>query len=172
MYQGCNKTAVASQFAIADSFVKLLKEKEYSKISVSEICSLAGVSRQTFYSLFESKENIVVFELAKNYLFDPEEECKCCGRKPSLEELSRGYAQFIVEKSDFIALLVRNGIIYQMQECLYHSFCKCSSDEMTADFIAGGLTAVARHYCFSDQKMTCSELQMKIQELFSGFPFR
>jgi AcrR family transcriptional regulator len=54
MYEGCNKTALTSQSAIAEALLNLMKEKPYSKISVSEICKRAGVSRQTFYTLFES----------------------------------------------------------------------------------------------------------------------
>lgn len=42
MYNGCNKTALSSQNTIAEGFYRLLKEKDYSKISVSEICKEAG----------------------------------------------------------------------------------------------------------------------------------
>ena len=44
MYEGCNKTAIASQAAIAEALIELMKDKPYSRISVSEICKRAGVS--------------------------------------------------------------------------------------------------------------------------------
>ena len=66
MYKGTNKTALCSQKNIADTFVQLLRDNNYTAISVSRICKAAQVSRQTFYSLFESKENIILYELRKN----------------------------------------------------------------------------------------------------------
>ena len=176
MYHGCNKTALCSQRAIAEGFYGLLQKKDYDKINVSEICKEANVSRQTFYSLFSSKENIVTFILSKEYTFNPTEECNCTGR-PTLEELSSGFASFIIEKSDFIALLEKNNIIYLMQESLYESFGCCKNPEektvpcdLTIDFIAAGLTTIAKHYvtdCLSD-----NALSDVIYKLFSGECFR
>lgn len=71
MYEGCNKTALTSQSAIAGALLSLMEEKPYSRISVSEICKCAGVSRQTFYTLFSSKENIVLYVLHKRHTFHP-----------------------------------------------------------------------------------------------------
>lgn len=176
MYQGCNKTALCSQKNIAESFVALLREKEYSKISISEICQRAKISRQTFYTLFESKENIVAFVLAKHYEFNPTEECNCCGT-PTLKQLSEGYTGYILSKKEILELLVKNNIIYMMQCCLYKTFTECaeiqiSTDpinrELTADFIAAGLTTIAKHYCLHSDEISEKDLHNYIYDLFSG----
>ena len=178
MYQGCNKTALCSQKSIAEGFWDLLREKEYAKITASEICKKSGVSRQTFYSLFSSKENIVAFILSKEYTFHPSEECGCCGR-PTLPQLSKGFASFIVQKSDFIELLERNHIIYLMQESLYSSLGCCEgmydspyhdtlSCDLTVDFIASGLTAIAKYYVKNRPEISCEKLEQIIYLLFSG----
>ena len=52
MYCGKNKTALGSQQQIAKTLLLLLSEKSYQDISMSELCREAGISRQTFYSLF------------------------------------------------------------------------------------------------------------------------
>ena len=180
MYSGCNKTALCSQKTIAEGFYELLKEKEYSKITASEICKKSGVSRQTFYSLFSSKENIVAFILSKEYSFNPNEECKCAGH-PTLSELSKGFSSFIVQKGDFIDLLEKNNIIYLMQETLYEGFNCCSSGEygsdtaacalspdLAIDFVASGLTTIAKHYVKNRSGISCNELEKMIYMLFSG----
>ena len=179
MYQGCNKTALSSLNCIAEGFYDLLKEKEYSKITASEICKKSGVSRQTFYSLFSSKENIVAYILSKEYAFNPSDECNCNGQ-PTLKELSRGFSSFIVQKADFIELLEKNNIIYLMQETLYCSFSHCCKEEssnpypdnlpyaMAIDFIASGLTTIAKHYVKNKKDITCKELESIIYILFSG----
>ena len=178
MYQGCNKTALCSQKNIAEGFWDLLREKEYSKITASEICKRSGVSRQTFYSLFSSKENVVAFILSKEYAFNPTEECGCCG-KPTLSQLSKGYASFIVQKCDFIELLEKNHIIYLMQYSLSQSFSCCKDMygfadqnpfyfDLTIDFIASGLTAIAKHYVKNRHTISCDMLEKIIYALFSG----
>ncbi len=179
MYQGCNKTALTSLNSIAEGFYELLQEKEYSKITASEICKKSGVSRQTFYSLFSSKENIVAYILSKEYAFNPNDECNCNGR-PTLKELSRGFSSFIAQKADFIELLEKNNITYLMQETLYCSFSHCGGgsngnslpgilpDTMTIDFIASGLTTIAKHYVKNKSYITCEDLERIIYILFSG----
>lgn len=44
---------------IIKSFSSLLKERQYDKILVSDICNKAGVSRMSFYRNFKSKEDLV-----------------------------------------------------------------------------------------------------------------
>ena len=179
MYQGCNKTALCSQKSIAAGFYELLKEKDYTKITASEICKKSGVSRQTFYSLFSSKENIVAFILSKEYSFNPSEECKCTGH-PTLRELSKGFSSFIIQKGDFIGLLEKNNIIYLLQESLYSSFNCCEStnakpskesivpQNLAVDFIASGLTSMAKYYVKSKSAITEKQLEEMIYILFSG----
>ncbi len=182
MYQGCNKTALCSQEHIAEGFYELLREKEYSRITASEICKKSGVSRQTFYSLFSSKENIITFILSKEYSFNPSKECNCQGH-PSLKELSRGFSSFIVQKGDFIDLLEKNNIMYLMQESLYHSFGCCNDCKMynsaidslpsglAVDFVASGLTTIAKHYVKNRDRISCEQLEKMIYVLFSGDVF-
>ncbi len=160
MYEGCNKTALTSQSAIADALLSLMEEKPYTRISVSEICKSAGVSRQTFYTLFESKDNVIAFELERKYCFRPEEHTEC---------------------RDILALLVRNDILYLLQDNLYNSFLSCSfylpecpgRDRVyAADFLAGGLTGVARNYVQQDSTASREHLENILYSLFSGSFFR
>ena len=92
MYCGTNKTAMQSQKQIADAMMSLLDEKPFSQITVSELCKAACISRQTFYTLFTSRENVMVFTLQARYCDGPElkrpEQAACRG--DSLRWLCRG----------------------------------------------------------------------------------
>lgn len=44
---------------IIDAFLALLKEHDFYAIDITKICKKAGVSRATFYRLFQSKEDIL-----------------------------------------------------------------------------------------------------------------
>ena len=72
MYCGSNKTAMASQRQIAEAMMRLIQEKPYAQITISELCKSAGISRQTFYTLFSSRENVVTFTLQAQYCYAPE----------------------------------------------------------------------------------------------------
>ncbi len=44
---------------ITDSLIKLMGEKPFNDISISELCDLAGVGRASFYRNFETKEAVL-----------------------------------------------------------------------------------------------------------------
>lgn len=44
---------------LTDSLLELLKDKPLADISISELCSAAGVGRASFYRNYEDKENIL-----------------------------------------------------------------------------------------------------------------
>lgn len=59
MYTGNNPTALQSKNMITEALLNLLKDKKFNKISIKELCEKALVSRQTFYFLFETKEQVI-----------------------------------------------------------------------------------------------------------------
>ena len=177
MYQGTNKTALSSQNQIAAAFLRLLQIHPYSAISISAVCKEANVSRQTFYTLFESKENIVTYLLGKNHSFSP--AASCCSSSMTISALSREYSSYIIERREFLKLLVKNDIIYLLHESLYNSFMNCTAflpgtDRIVrafgAEFVSGGLSGIAKIY-LENENTTRSELETIISELFSGSLF-
>ncbi len=44
---------------ITDSLIKLMDEKPFNDISISELCDIAGVGRASFYRNFETKEDVL-----------------------------------------------------------------------------------------------------------------
>lgn len=63
MYTGTNKTALKSQQRILDALLSLIHEEKYEDITIKNICKKANISRQRFYFLFDSKEEIVIYYL-------------------------------------------------------------------------------------------------------------
>lgn len=59
--------------SLQTALLLILKNKEYSKISVTEICQKAGVSRTAFYNNFQTIDNLlerVVLEYNKTLIID------------------------------------------------------------------------------------------------------
>lgn len=175
MYTGNNKTALCSQRQIAAAFSKLLEDEPWSKITVNEICREANVSRQTFYSLFESRENIVIYILNEKHNFQPGETCT--KSEMSLRTLCREYSIYITEREAFLARLVDNGLTYIMHDCLADAFLSCGCfmhgqstlrRKYAAEYVAGALSGITKIYVKESPDMTADELENVIYSLFSG----
>ena len=59
MLKSNNPTALKSQRWIIESLLRMMEEKPYDEISVSEICHKADLDRRTFYRNFDSKNDVL-----------------------------------------------------------------------------------------------------------------
>lgn len=66
MYTGTNPTALQSQKWITESLISLMEKKSYPQITIRDICNQADLSRQTFYNVFDNKEDILRLCLQKS----------------------------------------------------------------------------------------------------------
>ena len=186
LYCGTNKTALASQEQIANTLLVLMKEKPYDEISVSELCRCAGISRQTFYSLYQSKENVVIRILQNYYCCYtpaehlPKNEHIAGGQSQSpcrMEVFCRDYCQYLTDHADFICLLVENNITHLLYDSIYESMneCGCFPGKLKAGqrsywagFIASGFVGIAKVYVERNCADGAEELANTLISLFSG----
>lgn len=174
MYKGKNRTACASQKQIAEAMLELMNHSSYQSISVSSICRQADISRQTFYSLFESKENVILYELNSSCSFElPHSSCDSL----TLRDLARNYSRYLTSHKALLSVLVNNDIIHFMYDQQYRSLIDCSyflagrSEEdrrFIADFMASGMTSIARSYIRGGAYEDEEYLEKMICSLFSG----
>lgn len=175
MYCGKNRTACTSQRQISDAMLRLMHQKPYSSISVSALCKEAGISRQTFYSLFSSMENVILYILQEDSCHLPQEQT--C--KSSLDFLCGSYSAYISHHRDFLKLLVENHIGYLLYNSIFDSFNHCCCFRNTneedrlyaAHFLAGGITGVVRQYCLTEPPQAADLLREQLKKLFSGKMF-
>lgn len=179
MYCGTNKTALQSQRQIADAMMALLGEKPFSQVTVSELCKAAGISRQTFYTLFTSRENVMVFTLQANCCDGPEIAVPehADGKGELLYWLCRSYSAYILRNRGLIKLLVDNRIDYLLYDSFYDAMDGCDrflrdTDPCTrsyaASFYAGGIACVARRYAEEGCMSSADQLETLLMTLLSG----
>lgn len=182
MYCGSNKTALQSQRQIAEAMMALMGEKPFAQISVSEICRAAGISRQTFYTLFTSRENVMVFTLQSQYCDGPElsEPAQPACRGDVLRWLCRGYSEYLLRNRALIKLLVDNRIDYLLYDSFFEAMDRCDcflpkADPCTrsyaASFYAGGIACVARRYAREGCASSAAQLEKLLMTLMSGSLF-
>lgn len=152
MYQGKNRTALASQRQLADAMVVLMHRMPYTEISVAELCREASVSRQTFYSLFQNKANVIRYLLRESCdPYVPEREPDVS----HLRQMCRYYALYITGHREIMSLLVDNGMTAMISDMLLRAFQKDGlfghdlleeQRKYHALFLAGGLTRLAKTF--------------------------
>ncbi|MCR5717144.1 MAG: TetR/AcrR family transcriptional regulator [Lachnospiraceae bacterium] len=173
MYQGTNKTAIASQKQVAGALMKLMQEKHFNDISISELCKLAGVSRQTFYILFQTKENVIIYMMHDQYAYSANDYCD---GKLTLQKFCDGYAEYIITNKQFLKTLVENNVEYLLYDSLYAAL-TCESCQNTmctkhrtyaAHYLSGAIVSTIKAYVEDGCKQPLPQLKEIISTLFGG----
>ena len=174
MYQGNNPTALTSQKLLADALDELLGEKSFKEISVKELCTRSGVSRQTFYSLFGTKENIILYKLEEGKNANPWHGSSAT---MPLNEICKDYARYVSENYDILSMLIENGLSEIIYTMFYGSLSSCQqsfsdigdSDRMYAvGFVSAGLSRLTQKYIEEHQKANPAELAGLAYKIMSG----
>lgn len=117
MYQGKNPTALQSQNLITEALLALMEEEPFQKITIKAVCAHAGVSRQTFYSLFENKEEVIgrrldqLFEEYRKRFIEEK-------RAYTIRSLCDSIMECFVEQKKLLSLLVENHLDTLARESL------------------------------------------------------
>ncbi|MGN0478959.1 MAG: TetR/AcrR family transcriptional regulator [Hominenteromicrobium sp.] len=109
MYQGSNPTALQSQNMIIKALISLMHEVPFSRITIKSICERAMVSRQTFYTLFEGKEEVIGLHLDRlfqDYRDRFLREKQTC----TIRSLCNSIVACLVEQKEMIKLIVDNRL--------------------------------------------------------------
>lgn len=114
MYMGSNPTALKSQEMFMDALLRLMEKRPFSDISVTAICRKAGLSRQTFYLLFETKENMI--DLKFNRIFDRYVTIIAGESQMSMRKVAVWFANFVDSEYAFVRILVENNLTSIMVE--------------------------------------------------------
>ncbi|MBS0937583.1 TetR/AcrR family transcriptional regulator [Lactiplantibacillus plantarum] len=67
MYSGDNPSALRSREQIVNAMLVLLNKIPYNQINISTLAKQAKISRQTFYKIFDSQEQVLQFKLDSIY---------------------------------------------------------------------------------------------------------
>lgn len=178
IYQGQNPTAHYSQQIMLQALNELLKTKSFKSISVSEICQRSGVSRQTFYTLFGSKENILLYQLEQaNHTKPTHDDVEIL----TLNETCKRYADFVVNNHKMLKELLNNDLIAILNEQFYQamSVCKNSFVNVTpqeqlyvAEFMSAGLCHLTKNYLTQHSELDKAELANLAYKIMSGRVYR
>lgn len=108
MYQGKNGTALQSQQWLGESLVRLMDRAPYNAITIGAICKEADLSRQTFYNVFESKEEVLRFCLRQQY--EKQFQRFAAQDVITVGEIVEAFAVVVAENQDILRVMIENQL--------------------------------------------------------------
>lgn len=176
MYTGGNKIALHSQKLIADSMMCLLREKDYEEITVSALCQEAGISRQTFYALFGSRENVIHFEITHNCAYPA--DMKIPPNATVAGYLAKILSQYIWLNQDLLTLLTEKGLTYELYLCCKEWILRDGTflpdavpegqTNYLGEFVAATVTGVINVFVSEKKRKSARELEELLCALLDG----
>lgn len=109
-----NPIAIQSKEMYVKALLELMKEKPYKEISISELSSKADLSRRTFYRLFDSMDEILLFHIHSLWAKKSEELYNSSDK--SYLHTSEFALHFWYEQRELTILLYRNGLVSIIQQ--------------------------------------------------------
>ena len=130
--RGHERLKEQSRKMIEDALLELMGEKEFARITISEIAKRADVARRTFYRLYRKKEDVLSGYLEKLCL-DYKERYGALSRYDVLR-ISMEFFEFWYGHREVLLLLHRRGL----DEMVYGEIGRSSLD-VVRNRMAGGM---------------------------------
>lgn len=162
--------------ALAIALLQLMKNKELSEISISEIVKVAGVGRSSFYRNFDSKEQLLcsyIIDLYHDYFLEKNVPLQMADAG-QVEAFLLPRFNFIKEHRDIFKALHKNGMLYYLFERLEDELILllCGQTEETSSYyramFSGSCAGIIRHWIERDFAESIEEMV----RLFANPPSR
>ena len=110
-----NSVNVFAKDCIAMALIKLMKQKKYEDITITEIADTAGVSRVTYYRNYSSKEEIITYYMDE-LGYKLKEEISQHNPSGDIYTSALAFFQYWVNHSDFLTCLQKANLSYMLLE--------------------------------------------------------
>lgn len=152
---------------IITALLQLMQKKAFDRISITELCRKAGVSRMSFYRNFESKEDVLkkwcagitdrfVAESGINY------------RNDSMEQFFNTLFSQVLKYREMSFILQKNGLLWIVKDDIDRVFFETYRDvydEYKMHFITGGIFNAYTLWIENGLRETPEELALKLSEI-------
>lgn len=176
MYQGQNPSALRSMKWLSDALLELLTNEKYNQITIRQICQKADLSRQTFYKIFESKEEVMQYHFS---IMFQEFSRKCdLSQNITLSKIVHAFFSFFYEQRNFIRILITNNMVFLLEQqfevylqkiSLFRSINdKEPYGDYTTAYIAGALTQILVHWFERSFDLSIEELSNLTESIITG----
>ncbi len=164
------KKNVSAEFiktCFAHALIKLMKEKNYNNITISEICNEAGFGRTSYYRYFtNNKDELILFISKSKWL-----ECKK-NHPEEVKEEGKLLLNHVYNNKNFFVLLRKHNLNALIFEIFYNIFGRQKEENEILSygkaFFAGAYFGVIYEWIVEGCKDTPDTIQTKFAD---GFKF-
>lgn len=167
-----NTTNLLSRECLLSALLRLVQDKPLSAISVSELCSVAGVSRMTFYRNYSSIESIFtdsLDEILSRYSEDDLHEKNLPAHYYSKENMIH-YFTYLKENRLFLSGLIKCGFevyfLTKIKDFLVEKW-GSQADEFSLIAFAGSLYSTFLYWSAQNYSTPLDELAERMERLYS-----
>lgn len=162
--------------SLAIALLQLMKNKELSEISISEIVKVAGVGRSSFYRNFESKEHLLssyIIDLYREYFREKNVPLQISDAN-EVEAFLTPRFNFIKEHREIFKALHKNGMLYYLFSELEDDLILllCGQSKETSSYyramFSGSCAGIIRHWIERDFRESVEDMV----KLFANPPKR
>lgn len=182
MYSRCvSEKSAAQQRKFEAALLELMKDRLFEEISISELCRYTGLSRKTFYRLYEAKADVVYAMIDHALLdagsFEPDETVGPGGLHRFLAYWkTRKELLDMMKKNRISALLSQQAVIHIMQESPEIARCFGADDspfgrELIVFYISG-LFSLVLDWAYRDFDHSIDEMSALIMQLLVNPPVK
>ena len=173
MYQGKNPTALQSQNLITEALLALMEEEPFQKITIKAVCA------QTFYSLFENKEEVIgrrldqLFEEYRKRFIEEK-------RAYTIRSLCDSIMECFVEQKKLLSLLVENRLDTLAREKseayllhldnIFHAYDHEDRD-YAISFLTGAIISMVVYAIRKDDFTDSRKISNLVQKIITGHYF-
>lgn len=180
MYSRCvSERSAAQQRQFEAALLELMKDRLFEEVSISELCRFTGLSRKTFYRLYEAKADVVYAMIDHALLdagtFEPDTAVGPGGLHRFLAYWkSREELLDVLRKNRISTLLSQQAVLHIVQEAPELIRCFGAEDaqfrEETMIFYVTGLFSLVLTWHSRGFDMTIDELSNLIMRLLTRPP--
>lgn len=179
MYTGKNPSALRSKDWLRNALLQLLEEQNYAQVTIKEICARADLSRQTFYQMFDSKDEVMEYHFMTLF----REFSKECGdfESISISSLTCRFFQFFYRHRRFVEELIENNMAYILEQQFERYlrqitlFQTINDREQHPDYslayVAGALTQILIHWFQCGFDLSAEEAGEMTERMLTGMVF-
>lgn len=176
MYQGNNPTALQSQKMIINALLRLMEKKEFSKINIKELCETAMISRQTFYSLFNNKEEVIGLHLDTLFNIYFEEFIRS-KRDFTIKDLCDNTISYLIKQKELIQIMVKSNLDHVVKDRIESYLLllwttKRENQNYAIAFLTGALMSVISLAVKNNEFDNETKISELIEEIITGKYFQ
>lgn len=173
-----NPASIRSKMLLATALLELMDEKSYENISIKELTDKALLSRRTFYTNFQTKEDILKYyidTLVSEYI-EILHGYKCL----TSQDIAKEYFSYWYTHRNLLRLLKKNNLLIlikvfveflrNMKSLLIikdHTYTDSELQYYEAVFMAGGIWNMLNVWVENDFDKDCDEMTELFMKIFN-----